>query len=249
VIALSDSQTRDLGVELRLAGASGGTLYRLSSLFGLGATDPGDTTLPPPSSSGLTGVVLNPGDFSAVVKALEAINEGRAMTLPKVLVNNNQEAILESVVQSPFASVNASVTVATTTFGGTVDAGTTISVKPQVTEGDHLVLDYAVSVSTFVGEPTGPALPPPRQENQLQSIVTVPDGYTVVVGGLDVETETEGTTQVTVARVGARPGAPLSKHVEESQPKPLPRVFALQHPAQHRIRRPAFPERADPGRG
>jgi len=66
-----------------------------------------------------------------------------------------------------------------------VDAGTTITVKPQVAEGDHLVLDYAVSVSTFVGEPADPALPPPRQENQLQSIVTVPDGYTVVVGGLE----------------------------------------------------------------
>ncbi len=44
-----------------------------------------------------------------------------------------------------------------------------------------------------VGEQT---LPPPRQENKLQSTVSVPDGYTVVVGGLEVESKSKATSEV-----------------------------------------------------
>ncbi len=196
IVSLSDIQSLDLGVELRRLGASNDVLYRLSSIFGLDALDPADSVVGPPGSAGFSGAVLDPGDFSAVIKALETLNRGRSLTVPKVLVNNNQEAVLESVVQNPFASTNASNTVATTSFGGTFDAGTSIVVKPQVTEGNHLVIDYTVSLSSFSGDSVDPSLPPPRQENRLQSIVTIPDGHTVVVGGLEVETETDATSQV-----------------------------------------------------
>src|SRR5690606_10345518 len=58
------------------------------------------------------------------------------------------------------------------------------------------VLEYSISISSFVGEPIEPTLPPPRQQNTLSSVVTIPDGYTVVVGGLELETEAEATTRV-----------------------------------------------------
>ena len=63
--------------------------------------------------------MLDPGSFSAAVRALETINKGRSVTMPKVLVNNNQKAVLDSVLQTPYSSTNASTTVATTSFGGT----------------------------------------------------------------------------------------------------------------------------------
>jgi general secretion pathway protein D len=116
--------------------------------------------------------------------------------MPKVLVNNNQKATLDSVLQTPYVSTNASTTVATTSFGGTLDAGTQITVTPQITEGDQLLLEYSISLSSFTGAPSSPTLPPPRQENKLQSTVSVPDGYTVVVGGLEVKSESKGSTQV-----------------------------------------------------
>jgi type II secretory pathway component GspD/PulD (secretin) len=88
--------------------------------------------------------------------------------------------------------------VAPTSLGGTLDAGTSITVRPQIAEGDQLVLDYSVSVSSFVGEAVDPSLPPPRQENRLASVATIPDGYTVVVGGLEIETESEAASRVPV---------------------------------------------------
>jgi general secretion pathway protein D len=194
VLSLTEGDTLDLGVELEKMEISGSTLIRLSSLFGLGVA--GLDELAAPTGAGGTGLALNPGDFRILVRALETINEGRALNIPKMLVNNNQQATLDSVLQEPFLSTNASNTVATTSFGGTQDAGTTVTVTPQIAEGDHLVLEYSLSLSTFVGESSDPSLPPPRQQNNLQSVVTVPDGYTIVVGGLEVETSAEAVSQV-----------------------------------------------------
>ncbi|MHC4414378.1 MAG: secretin N-terminal domain-containing protein [Planctomycetota bacterium] len=191
---LTEGDTFDLGVELEKMEISGSTLINLASLFGLGAA--GLEEVETPTGAGGTALVLRPGDFRVLVRALETINDGRSLNIPKVLVSNNQQAVLDSVLQQPFTSTNASDTVATTSFGGTQDAGTSVTVRPQIAEGDHLLLEYSVSLSTFVGESSDPALPPPRQQNNLQSVVTIPDGYTVVVGGLETVTEAEAVSQV-----------------------------------------------------
>jgi type II secretory pathway component GspD/PulD (secretin) len=194
ILNLSDSDAMNLGVEIRGL-KDGNAIVLLSSLFGLGAPDP--TAAPTlPNVSGFTGVVLNPGDFSVLVNALQVVNKGRALNIPKVLVNSNQKANLASVLQTPFLSTNSTTVVATTTFGGTQDAGTTISVRPQIAEGDHLVLEYSIVLSTFVGTASDPSLPPPRQQNNLQSIATIPDGYTVALGGLQTTSETEKNSRV-----------------------------------------------------
>ncbi len=194
VVTLSDVQTLDLGVELESMNISGATFINLASLFGLdtpGTDSDGEVT-----GRGGTVLVLDPGDFRILIRALETINKGRVLNLPKVLVSNNQEAKLDSVLQQPFSTVNASTTVATTAFGGTQDAGTTLTVKPQIAEGDQLVLEYSVSLSSFVGTSSDPALPPPRQQNNITSVATIPDGYVVVVGGLETITNTESVSQV-----------------------------------------------------
>ena len=196
VVTLNENQSRQVGVELQRIGAEGSTQVFLSSLFGLGGPDPALGTIPPPGGAGFGGVVLDPGEFSAVVRALETVSQGRSLTAPKVLVANNEEATLDSTVQTPYSSTNASNTVATTSFGGTFDAGTTITVKPQVAQADQVLLDYSISLSTFVGTSADPNLPPPRQQNRLQAVATVPDGHTVVVGGLEIESQSDGESRV-----------------------------------------------------
>ena len=196
VLALTESDALDLGVELQKLGVNDEVIGRVASLFGLGSPPASGSTLPAPSGTGFQGVVLDPGSYSAIIRALEVLNEGRTLTIPRVLVNNNQQGRLDSVLQTPYTSTNASDTVATTSFGGTVDAGTTITLRPQIAEGDHLLLEYDVSISSFVGDSSDPAIPPPRQQNKVASSVTIPDGYTVVVGGLSIESDTRATSQV-----------------------------------------------------
>ena len=69
---------------------------------------------------------------------------------------------------------------------------------PQITDGDQILVEYAVTLSTFVGDSADPTLPPPRQQNKLGSVATVPDGYAVVVGGLEIESETEAASRVPI---------------------------------------------------
>ena len=91
---------------------------------------------------------------------------------------------MKSSASIPFQSVNASNTVSTTSLGGNQEAGTSITVRPQINEGDHLHLDFDLEFSTFEGTVTSASLPPPRQIDQIQSQVTIPNGHTVIVGGL-----------------------------------------------------------------
>ena len=196
VVSLSESEALSLGVELAAISNDGDQLYQLASLFGVGAPDPSSLTLPAIAGTGAAGTVLDPGNFSAAVRALETVTSGRTLTRPKLLVNAGRTADLGSVLQTPFISTNASSTVSTTSLGGTLDAGTQILVTPQVSEAGRITLIYTVSISNFVGEASDPSLPPPRQENHIQSEVTIPDGYTVVVGGLEIESEGRDRAQV-----------------------------------------------------
>jgi len=194
LVSLSESQSRDLGVELERLASIGNTNIRLASLFGLSSAS-GNTRAVGDSAGG-TVSALNPGEFSVVIKALQTVTSGRSVSLPKVLVNNNESANFSSVLQQPFATTNASSsTVTTTTFGGTQDAGTTIQVRPQIAEGDHLVLQYSLTLSSFSGSGSN-GLPPPRQQNTVSSVATIPDGHTVVVGGLELTGESDTDKRV-----------------------------------------------------
>ncbi|MCA9280850.1 MAG: type II and III secretion system protein, partial [Phycisphaerales bacterium] len=160
-----------------------------------------------PVGTGLTGTVIRPGDFEVLVRAVESENRGKTIALPRQLVANNATASLRSVSRQPFTSINASDTVATTSFGGTEDAGVTLTLTPLIAAGDHLNLEYAIELSAFTGESTtvegGGVIPPPSQQNSLQGQVTLPDGFTVVLGGLN--SITDGVTQTRVPVLGSIP--------------------------------------------
>ncbi len=195
IVSLSRGQTLDLGVELERTQTIGDVRTRLSSLFGLGSRGAsGDRTAG--DGAGFTGLVLSPGDFSVLVRALQTINSGRSLSMPHLLVANNQQGTLDSVLDVPYASTNASNTVTTTSFGGSRPAGTQITIKPQIGSADQLTLDYSVSLSSFTGAASSANLPPPRQENKVQSVATIPDGYTVALGGIELKSDGSADSQV-----------------------------------------------------
>ncbi len=198
LVSLSESDTLSLGVELEKLDALGDASVRLSSLFGLSsATSGGARTVG--DAAGFTGAVLSPGDYSVILRALANVSEGRTTTMPKVLVSNNEQAQFSSVVQQPVTTTNiVSRDVTSTSFAGTQDAGTTISVRPQIAEGDHLVLTYSITQSAFVGQAAAAGIPPPRQNNSVSSSATIPDGHSVVVGGLEVLGESESVAKVPI---------------------------------------------------
>jgi type II secretory pathway component GspD/PulD (secretin) len=197
LVSMNDSDAKSLGVELERISTSGGITSRVSSLFGLSspATAAGGATRTVGDAAGFTGAVLNPGEFSVVVRAIETVNKGRQSSLPRVLVNNNEQAQFSSTLQQPVTTQRATDQTTTTSFAGFEDAGTKISIRPQIAEGDHLVLQYSLSLSSFIGSATG-GVPPARQQNEVDSIATIPDGHTVVVGGLELVTDGDSESRI-----------------------------------------------------
>ncbi len=183
VIAVDTSDDFSLGVEVSIGDREGDKrLFKFTS-FGLSEVDAETGALKIIPGLGFNGTLVDPGVADVVVRALSAHRRARVLAAPKILVNDNSTGKLESVSSVPFSSVNASQTIATTSLGGSQQAGTIITVTPHINEDDHLQLEFDVEFSTFTGSGAG-GLPPPRQIDRVGSTVTIPDGKTVVVGGL-----------------------------------------------------------------
>lgn len=198
VVSVNDSFARSLGVELTRLTDVGDTLISLGSLFGLGSVDAGLDALPAASGSGFTGVALNPGEFSVLVRAVENVSDGTSINRTDVVVTNGTAATVNSTVQEPFLQTNASDTVATTSFGGSSDAGLQITATPRITAGGRLNIDYSVSLSAFTGASADPSLPPPRQVSSVTSSAEVPDGFAIAIGTIRVDTQADSEARVPV---------------------------------------------------
>jgi general secretion pathway protein D len=196
LVSLSDTDALDLGVELQTLRLQGDTLYQLASFFGVTAANTPTNTLTPLHGTGFNGVILRPDECQIVMQALAIHGKSKIISTPRLLVYDNASGKLESVNEQPFTSVNASNTVATTSFAGYSEAGTTLSVEPHIAEGNFLELKYDLSVSDFTGGSAGSTAPPPRNRNTLSSTVVVPDAYTVVVGGLTLENRSDSVSEV-----------------------------------------------------
>lgn len=188
LVTIDTSDGFSLGVQLAdKENVNKGTEILNFSSFGLSESidqDTGVFTLKP--VVGFNGIVLSPTNFSAVIKALATSSRVEVLSTPKTLVNDNATANLTSVSEAPFTSINQGETTSTTSFGGYASAGTTVTVSPHISEGDYIQLTYSISLSSFSGEQEG-NIPPPRQTNELDSEITIPNGHTVIVGGLTRE--------------------------------------------------------------
>lgn len=187
IVTVDTTGNFQLGVELSKSNGADHRVITFSS-FGLSDVDATTGRLALKPGLGFNGTLISSDVADVVIRALESNTRARVSAAPRILVNDNSLGTLTSIVQFPYASVNASTTVATTSFGNYAEAGTQISVTPHISEEDYLQLEYVVSLSSFTGDPIaqgGTLLPPARKEDSVESTVTIPDGATIVVGGLN----------------------------------------------------------------
>lgn len=183
IVAMDTTNGFSLGVELARSTSAGGNNEVVTfSSFGLSTIEELGRLSPIPGA-GFNGALISSDIADVVIRALASNTRARVVSAPRILVNDNATGTLSSVAEEPFTSVNASDTVATTSFAGFVSAGTDITVTPHIAEGDHLSLDFSVALNSFAGDGAN-GVPPPRQTNTVTSQVTIPDGNTIIVGGL-----------------------------------------------------------------
>jgi len=153
----------------------------------------------------------------ALLEAIQQKGYGRILARPKLLVNDNQEGIIKSEEETSIVREETQVipgTAATaptyTTQVGfeTYKAGITLTITPHISKGNQLQLmvnlnrtdfrlrpDYEI---TSGGEKRSGPTPPDLLSSDVTSKVTVPDGTTIILGGLETLKQSKGGTKVPI---------------------------------------------------
>jgi general secretion pathway protein D len=140
--------------------------------------------------------------INALITAMEEKDYGRVLAKPKILVNDNEAGTISAtdttyVTKTTGAVVEGSTGVVQTgvDYQG-YDAGITLDIVPHISRGDLLRLDINLTRSDF-GTITGER-PPDTNSNEINTTVTVPDGSTIILGGLLKLNQSKGGTKVPI---------------------------------------------------
>jgi general secretion pathway protein D len=207
LIELSGRDILNIGVELGLAdipgvGESGGfglTNFGLSTLADTDNDGIPDTKVPN-SVNGITAGILDGDDFSmpVLLNLLEEKRNSNVLNVPSVLVNNNGNATVTTLDEQPTTTITASGGIGGQTqenFEDYESAGITMQISPSISASRYLRLGISLEVSTFIGAVGGP-IPPARVTRTIETSVNVPDGDTMVIGGIIVDNTNVTETQV-----------------------------------------------------
>jgi general secretion pathway protein D len=212
--ALVELRTRDLssyGVELAFLDISEGDFTRGFGFtnFGLSSfadnDDDGipDTRLPDFDNplQGLTGGIISSGDFAipVLINALASDERANILSLPSVVVNNNENATVTTAETRVTIEANQGTATTQTSAGPERSAGITLSISPTISSTNYLRLNIELSVSRFLepfdpGDVTGG----PSLERSISTQVTLPSGDTIVLGGVIEDVESENRTGIPI---------------------------------------------------
>lgn len=154
-----------------------------------------DTRLPDFDNplQGLTGGILSGGDFAVplLINALSTDDSANILSLPSVLVNNNETAIVKTEEERPTTTNSQNSTGNTAGNGPPRNAGITLEISPTISPNNYLRLNVNLEVSRFVGafdanSPTGGGIVLRRS---IRTQVTMPSDATMVLGGVIEDSE------------------------------------------------------------
>jgi len=202
IVSLTTSDNFRLAFETQLINANG-TGGLVNTNFGLSTFPTGSQINDPKRVSttlgGLTAAVIKSDQVPIIITALQNVGSTRILSTPQLLVNDNEEAEIASIRQEPTTTTSlgggGEGSRDVESFGGYEDAGTRLKVTPRISEGGYLRLEYEVELSAFDGSGTG-GVPPPRIQNNVTSSASLPTDFTIVVGGIEVDTKRKTVVKV-----------------------------------------------------
>jgi len=162
----------------------------------------GGSTLPQVIGGGSLGssaLTLNylsvPHGARVVVDALRQQGAVEIISKPRIRALNNQTALIKVGTETPFFARTSTLL---QSAGGTastqgdqimmITVGAILAITPQISEDGQIALDISPVLTSLVGTPSGTATAPILDTKQASTMVRVPSGTTVVLGGL-IQTE------------------------------------------------------------
>ncbi|MCC6235444.1 MAG: secretin N-terminal domain-containing protein, partial [Verrucomicrobiales bacterium] len=138
-------------------------------------------------------LAISKGDSKVVVDALREMGNLEVVSQPRIRTLNNQAALIKVGTDKPFFRKS---TVVTTSNGAsqtqtdvevsTITIGTILSLTPQISDDGWITMDISPVITRLVATATGPdeSTAPEVDIKQASSLVRIPQGSTVVIGGL-----------------------------------------------------------------
>ncbi len=197
-----------VGADTNAIGQDRATAGSLSQLLGGGlATAAGR------AASGLFGLAFQTGSFQSMIQFLESQGSVHVLSNPRIATLNNQKAVLKVGTDDFFVTNVATNTVtagATATSSPSITvqpffSGIALDVTPQIDEHDNIILHVHPSVSVVterskninLGTMGSYTLPLASSSiNETDSIVRVPDGAIVAIGGLMTQEQNDSRAQI-----------------------------------------------------
>jgi general secretion pathway protein D len=160
------------------------------------------------SSGGAFTAFYGDRHIQALLQAMQSKNYGRVLAKPKILVNDNETGMIKAAdttyvetksgipINSAAAGTNQNF-VETSLGYEAYEAGITLDITPHISDSDLLRLDVALSRSDFL-ETEDKDRPPNLRSNEVTTTVTVPDGSTIILGGLLKLNQNKGGAKVPI---------------------------------------------------
>ncbi|MGE5295213.1 MAG: secretin N-terminal domain-containing protein [Solirubrobacterales bacterium] len=145
--------------------------------------------------------------IQALLTAVQSKNYGRVLAKPKVLVNDNEKGNIKTA-DTTYVVKKSSVPVTNGTAGTDstlietavtyepYEAGITLEITPHISDGDLLRLDVQLTRSDFTS--TSDEKPPDQTSSNVGTVVTVPDGSTIILGGMLKLNQNKGGSKVPI---------------------------------------------------
>ncbi len=173
----------------------------------------GDVVLPPNATGGgrdrfieLRGNADGSGTgfyadkhINILLTAMQTKGYGRVLAKPKILVNDGQPGTIKTTqttnVKIEQIIIPEEGTQRTTTSFQPYNAGITLTITPNISEGDLLLLEVEMDRTDFQEVPAE-GVPPDTTASNIKTVVTVPNNRTIILGGLLRLNQGKGGTKV-----------------------------------------------------
>lgn len=141
-----------------------------------------------------------------LLEMMQTKRYGRILAKPKLLVDDNHEGSIETkfttyitreTSSTQIPDVGAPFTTKDIKFEP-YDASIRLDIKPHISKGDNLRLEIVLSRSDFVDLDSTSTKPPDQTITNITTVVTVPNGSTIILGGMDKINQTKGGTKVPI---------------------------------------------------
>ncbi len=234
VVELSDTATRELGLQFVLGGSDDSTVpfavtnfsRSTPNILSIAGALVADNNLPDGDTGGsdLRNLAVNSllgtngsllgfgattsdgGVFGAIINAVQEDTDSSILSTPSVLALDNETASFLSGQEIPISTGEALGTNNSNPFRTIErqDVGVQLEVRPQISEGDTIRLYIRQEVSSVFGPITSASFDLITNKRELTTTVLADDGDIIVLGGLIQEDE-----QIRVSKVPLLGDIPL----------------------------------------